>query len=205
MGRPGNRESTGRHRGSKKYKDRLSYLKSALTGIQEYGSNHFCGKLRNDLLMSKSKGIDTTRVAMDKLGRVKVSGIPHRFLPQGGIRLIDNVHVDVFYPQYFRDHADGMLVHRPRVKSRAALNVVNVLPFRHGRNGRTPLTIGGWGFKQGARVLVGGVDCPVKRISRTEIVCIVPAATRGASTVSVSVVVHGQRSTLDRAVLYMNV
>lgn len=186
------------------YQHRLSYFTSAETGIAEYGSAHFCGKLRGDLIMSKYSGFGSLRVRMDKGGQGKVSGIPQRFIDQSGIRVIENVRGDLLFPQYKTKL--GILVDRPRVKSRSLLSVTNALPFRHGRKGGTRLTIGGSGFKKDARVSVGGKNCPVTRASTdsSELECIVPPMT-GGSLVSVTVVVQNQKSTLDRAILYMMV
>lgn len=184
------------------YEHRLSYFSSAETGIQEYASAHFCAKLRDDLIMSKNSGQGSLRVRMDKSGNGKVSSVPHKFVEKSGIRVVENVRGDLLFPQYVGN--GGVLVYRPRVKSTVGLSLTNVLPFRHGRNGGTPLTVGGSGFKEGVIVSVGGEICPAVRVSETEIVCTVPAGT-GGSLVAVGVVVEDQEVTLDRAVLYMKV
>lgn len=182
------------------YEHHLSYFGSAETGIQEYASAHFCAKLRGDLIMSKNSGQGSLRVRMGSNG--KVSGVPHKFVEKSGIRVVENVRGDLLFPQYVKN--DGISVYRPRVKSLIGLTLINVLPFRHGRNGGTPLTVSGSGFKDGVVVSVGGEICPVVRVEETEIECMVPAGT-GGSLVAVSVVVDEQQVTLDRAVLYMNV
>lgn len=184
------------------YEHRLSYFTSAAIGIEEYGSTHFCGKLRGDLILPKYKRGGSLRVRMEG---GKVLGIPpHKLVDQSGIRVIENVRGDLLFPQYLTTL--GIFVYRPRVKSRSVLSVTNALPYRHGRKGGTLLTIGGSGFNENARISVDEENCPVTRVSTdsTEIECIVPPMTAG-TLASVTVAVQNQKSTLDSAILYMMV
>lgn len=184
------------------YEHHLSYFSSAKTGLQEYGSSHFCGKMRGNLVMSKNSGLGTLRLIMNKCNCGKVSGAPREFIPRSGIRVMENIRGDLLFPQY--QGKSGVLVHRPKVNTKATLTITNALPFRHGRHGGTPLTIGGLGFRNGAKVLVGTKNCPVKRLTPSEIECTVPAMKRG-SLVSVTVIIRDLKRTLEQAILYMKV
>lgn len=195
---------TGRKPGGgpppRSYQHRLSYFPSAKTGVREYKSNLFCGKLRGNLIMSKAIGQGTYRLIVNKNGQVQ--GSPFTFAGPSGIRVIENMHGDLFFPKYY---GQGVNVLKAKVPRRTGLFIANALPFRHGRRGGTPITIGGWGFKQGATASVGGKVCKIVNIQARQIICTVPAWSGGSRLVAVIVKVGGQQSTLDEAVRYMSV
>lgn len=182
------------------YQHRLSYFQSAKTGVREYNSNLFCGKLRGNLVMSKSIGEGTYRLVLNKNGQVQ--GAPFRFAGTSGIRVIENMHGDLFFPKYF---GQGVNVLKAIVPTRTGLFISNALPFRHGRGGGTPITIGGWGFKQGVKAFIGRKLCKIDNVQPRQLVCTVPAWTTGSRLVEVSVKIGNQESTLNEAVRYMSI
>lgn len=187
------------------YESPLTLLKSATTGVREYGGNLFCGKLRGDLILSIFKSRKTFRVGLNSDGSYKNG--PSALKAESGIRVEESMHGDLIFPNY----ADSVTYFlRPKVSSKIGLFVTNAIPFRHGRGGGTLLRIGGWGFQSSsssssAVVSVGGKNCPVVSISETEIVCTVPPYSGGSGSVDVSVTVGVSSNTLPKAVLYMSV
>lgn len=183
------------------YVHRLMMIRSPMTGLREYGSNLFCGKLRGDIIMSVYKGRGAFRIRLTEAGGV--NGNSEKMEQQSGLRIEENVHGDLLFPLLF---ASGVHVLRPVIAVRSGLFIVNALPFRHGRAGGTVLTIGGWGFVEGLSANVDGLPCGIESFSSTEIRCTVPAFD-GPSNAPVDVVVAigGLTSILTGAVLYMSV
>lgn len=181
------------------YQRQLSLFNSAKTGVIEYTSNHFCGKLRGNLIMSMNSGQGTYRVPVQSNGQVS-SAPPYRFIPYSGIRVAENERGDLLFPQYF---LKGISVSRPKIRVRSGLFARNALPFRHGRRGGTPVTISGWGFNKEAKVLIGNKVCPIVKASSTEISCTVPPNTASIQLVDVIVRVSQGESVLPDAILYM--
>lgn len=185
----------------RQYMAPMTMIPSAKTGLREYGANLFCGYLRGDLLLSQNIERGTWRVRLDE--KKVVIGSASFFLPRGGIRFEENVYGDMLFARYL--DPSGMFASRPHVRSKNGFFVINALPFRHGRAGGAPLTIGGWGFKSDVRVKIGGTNCPITKSSNTELVCIVPPFKRGSLSKRVFVSQNGYYGVLEGAILYMNV
>lgn len=179
----------------------LALLKSPMTGLREYGSNLFCGKLRGDLILSVYQGVKTYRLERDE--DENVAGKPSELHPISALRVEETVQGSLILPGYLDDI--GVLVLKPKVHSRNGLFVSNALPFRHGRKGGTLLQIGGWGFTENATVSVGNSNCEVIAASSSEIVCQVPPLQGDKLLADVQVSVTSAKSTLEAAVLYMEV
>lgn len=185
------------------YEPVMAMVRSPKTGLREYGSNVFCGKMRGDLIISQLNSRGVTRVVINENGGL--NGNPFELTNNGGLRVEENVHGDLLFPIYGILVPPGILIMKPQLTSRTGLLAVNALPFRHGRAGGTLLTVGGWGFETGASVEVGGTACPVGNVTPTEIVCRVPAHDGIHNSVSVSVTMGEVSSELSGAVLYMDV
>lgn len=182
------------------YEHRLATVKSAMTGLTEYGGNLFCGRMRNNLVMGQYKAFGIWRARLHNDG--SLDGNPEKIFGKGGLRVEENVHGDLIFP---KQNQPGVFVLRPRVSARRGLFISNALPWRHGRAGGSMLTIGGWGFKESAKVLVGGSDCPIVRRTSSEIVCKVPKYVGGKELRTVKVKQGIQVKLLLKAVLYMSV
>lgn len=188
------------------YQKPLAVIPSAKTGFVEYGSNLFCGHVRGDLILSKNSEKGTWRARMNDNG--KLIGKPFQFLGKGGIRVVENVHGSLLFPRYF---GSGVFVNKAVTgQSNGGWHVVNALPWRHGRNGGTRVTIGGWGFadKDEVRVSIGGAACTAVQVNAkgTEVSCRTPSRPgSGQGPYDVTVTQNGASKTLSKAVLYMNV
>lgn len=128
------------------YEHSLATVKSAMTGLTEYGSNLFCGRLRNNLIMSQYKAFGVWRAKLNNDGEGDTE--IDRLARMGGLRVEENVHGDLLFPN---QNKPGIFVLRPKVSDKSGLFVTNALPVRHGHVGGSLLTIGGWGFKRMSR------------------------------------------------------
>lgn len=184
------------------YEPQMQLLKSATTGVREYGGNLFCGKLRGDLILSVYKGRRTYRVLLNSDGSYKEG--PFVINDKSGLRVEETMHGDLIFPNY-QDSVTYVL--KPRIAQKLGVFASNAVPFRHGRNGGTLIRIGGWGFlsNSNASVTVGTKNCPVVELTENEIVCSVPSNLGGSDSVDVTVSVGSATSSLPNAVLYMNV
>ncbi|CDF35614.1 unnamed protein product [Chondrus crispus] len=178
-----------------KYKKAMTTLQSPLTGIGEYRANHFCGKLRGELIMSTYKSGKTWRMGVN--GGAVTSG-PDQLSSDGGITFVENAHGDLIFP---RLSEKDVFVLRPDVTASAGLYVVGAVPFRHGKGGGTEIIVGGGGFGASTTVTIGSKTCVVTKRSAKEMTCTVPAHTSGLK--SLTVVSSGISAELPDAVLYM--
>lgn len=185
------------------YQAPLAMVKSPKTGVREYGGRHFCGKLRNDLIISQMNNRGVWRARLFPNGGL--NGNPFMLQTNGGIRVEENAHGDLLFPKYYDNPTQGLFVMRPKVSAKTGLFAANAIPFRHGRAGGTRLIIGGWGFANGVAVKVGAKTCAIVRVSATEIVCKVPKYSGGSNSVSVTVSLNGAQTVMTKAVLYMSV
>lgn len=183
------------------YEHNLALVQSAVTGVREYGGNVFCGKMRNDLVLSQPNSRGVWRVRLN--GKAEVDGNPFRFSTLSGIRVEESPQGDLLFPKYFDNPTAGIFVMRPQVGNVAGLFAANALPFRQSRGGGGILLIGGFGFNQGVQVSVGSNVCAILRVRPTEIRCRVPAFSDGTDRASVKVVLGEAVSELADAVLYM--
>lgn len=185
------------------YEPALSLVDSPKTGLREYGSNVFCGKMRGDIMLARLKSLGTWRI------RLKRDGLPDgdeiKLHQSGGLRVEENIHGDLIFPKYDPEPSAGIMVLRPRVRATTRLQIKNALPFRHGRAGGTILRVGGTGFTSVSQIYVGQKLCPKVSTSATEISCRVPRFVGGNSLVSLSVRSNGNVQTLSNAILYMTV
>lgn len=181
------------------YKKPLVTVKSPVTGIEGYGSNHFCGKLRGELILSTHKGGNTYRMGVN--GDKTTSG-PDEISPTGGITFVENARGDLIFP---RLTAKKVFVLRPKVGLMASVFVAGAVPFRHGKMGGSMITIGGSNFGADPSVSIGASACVIVRKTDREIVCTVPAASGGALLDLTVTSISGESSTLPKAVLYMEV
>ncbi|CAN8073805.1 unnamed protein product [Agarophyton chilense] len=175
------------------YKGPMATLKSSVTGIGEYGSNHFCGNLRGNIIMSKYRGGNVYRMGVN--GGSKTSG-PDTMAMGGGLSFAENQGGDLIFPKL---DEKKVVVLRPRVVPKTNLYLANAVPWRHGKNGGTTVIIGGQNFGQSPSVTVGGSSCPVTANTDTEITCVVPASSSGPKSIIVSS--GGSSATLFNALL----
>lgn len=182
------------------YEPAIALVKSPKTGFHEYGGNTFCGKLRGTIILANKGVHGTWGIKISENG--KPAADPFEILNVKGIRAEENLHGDIILP----DIDNGFIfVLRPKTRRKLGLEVINALPFRHGKQGGTLIRIGGSGFSQKSTVFIGSKPCKIKSISSTVIACTVPAANRGGQSVSLEVRSNGESQTLSKAVLYMNV
>lgn len=180
------------------YEKPMVTIKSAVTGISEYRANHFCGKLRGELILSTYKDRTTYRMGVN--GDSVTSG-PDAISDNGGLAFVETHNGDLIFAQILEKK---VFVLRPKVSLQASLHISGAIPFRHGKKGGTLINIGGGNFGVLPTVKIGSKSCTVKRSSETEIVCVVPPNKRGLEDLSVTSS-KGERATLPDAVLYMNV
>lgn len=178
------------------YEPPMAIVRSSVTGLHEYRADHFCGKLRGDLLLSSYRGRTTWRMGVN-LGR-KTSG-PDVISNTGGIQLVEDEHGVLLFPRYV---LKTVTVFKPKVSAPISLKVVGVHPWRLRIQGGVPLFIGGYNFAPDATVRVGSGDCRVTQVSTRSITCIAPPAA-GNILVDVTVFAAGQQATLTEAVRYM--
>lgn len=182
------------------YKEQMALLTSAVTGIGDYLANHFCGRLRGELILSAYKGDPTYRMGVDKGA---VTSAPSQLSAEGGITFVENAHGDLIFPRLSKMK---VVVLRPDTSARADLFVAGAVPFRHGLAGGTTLTIGGQNFGMDPSVTVGAHACVILTSSKTEIKCTVPAGASAGTAADVTVnSIEGETDTLSKAVLYMKV
>lgn len=182
------------------YEHNMGLFRSPMTGLREYASNLFCGKLRGDFILSRYKGQATFRVR--RLANGSIEGGMEQISETGGMRVEENARGDLIFPRY---QEAGINVLRPKVATNDGLFVANAVPLRHGREGGKVLTVGGWGFGSGTRVFVGSQECVIQNIFPKEILCIVPAFVDDSELVDVKVERNGVDSVLPGAVMYMSV
>lgn len=179
------------------YHKAMTMVTSAATGINEYQANHFCGKLRGNLIISSFKNKPTYRMGVDK---GSVTREPEQISPNGGIGFVVNARGDLIFPQY---QNQNLFVLRPDVSPQATLFIAGAVPFRHGKKGGTLINIGGNNFGVMPAVKIGSKKCTVTRSSDTEITCKVPPNSGGPKSLSVTSA-SGESDTLPDAVLYMS-
>lgn len=171
---------------------------SAVTGVGEYGANHFCGALRGELLLSAYKGGTTWRMSVE--GNNKISG-PDELAPRGGLSFVENAHGQLIFPRLTKKI---VFVLDPKISGNSTVFLYGAVPFRHGVNGGTRLTLGGSNFGTMPAVWVGSNRCDVIDKTHREIVCTVPKGSPGELMDVRVVPVEGGESVLKEAVLYMN-
>lgn len=180
------------------YRSSLALVPSSVTGIHEYRGNHFCGKLRGDLLLSAYKGGVTYRMTVV---HDKVLVDPYQLIKEGGLSFVENAHGELIFPQYQKKNIHVLT---PRVTRSTQLSITGLAPFRHGLKGGTLLTIGGTGFVTGITASIDGKTCAIRYWTSVELQCVVPAMSSGGPY-DVSVKVEKTEVVLKNAVLYMNV
>ena len=178
------------------YKESLRTLESSVTAIGEYRANHFCGKLKNELILSTYEGGSTYRMGVQK-NRL-LSG-PDELSKVGGIAFVEDAHGNLIFPMLAQQK---VRVLKPR-SNVAGVFVAGVAPWRHGRSGGSLMTIGGSNFGASVTVNVGSAKCDIIRAHDREIVCRVPPG-RGLKDVVVKRD-DGEEGVAEEAVLYMNV
>lgn len=183
------------------YEHNIAKLKSPITGLREYGSNLFCGKLRGDFILSIYQGVNTLRLERNNNG--DVTGKPSLLHPNSALRVEETAHGSLIMPGYLDNI--GVVVLKPRVHNRDGLFAANALPFRHGQAGGTLLLVGGWGFQGNVTVSVGAGTCDLVRVSSSEILCRVPPFQGSKLLVNVQVSLQTSKTVLEDAVLYMEV
>lgn len=178
------------------YEPPMALVRSSITGVNEYRSDHFCGKLRGDLLLSSYRGRTTWRMGVN-LGR-KTSG-PDVISNTGGIQFIEDEHGNLLFPRYVLKTVTAF---KPKASAPVSLKVVGVHPWRVRVQGGVPIYIGGYNFAAGATVRVGNGDCRVTELTSRTITCVAPPAS-GSILVDITVSVAGQSATLTEAIRYM--
>ncbi|CAN8070655.1 unnamed protein product [Agarophyton chilense] len=179
------------------YKQAMATVKSSVTGIGEYRSDHFCGALRGDIIMSTHKGGTIYRMGVN--GGSKTSG-PDGLASGGGTAFIENAHGDLIFPML---REKRVFVLRPKVSTKGGIYIANAVPWRHGKAGGTSVVIGGQNFGASPSVTIAGSPCPVSTSSDKEIICKVPSSSAGLKDVVVNT--SAGSATLSNAILYMNV
>lgn len=179
------------------YKPPMETMQSPLTGIAEYRAGHFCSKLKGDLILSAYKNGKTFRMGVD--GGKKTSG-PDQISPNGGITFVENSRGDLIFP---RLSEKDIFVLRPKISAQTGLYISGAIPFRHGKNGGTTITVSGFNFGPNPKVSIGSKSCQILSKSNTDIKCKVPPHTQGAK--NIQVVAGSESATLQKAVLYMQV
>lgn len=182
----------------KSYRPPVTLIPSSVTGILEYRGNHFCGRLRGDLLLAAYKGGSTYRMSVAK---EKALVRPYQVFKETGLSFVENAHGELVFPQFTKKNINVM---KPRVTASTRLSIVGLAPFRFGLKGKSLLTIGGNGFAPGTTAFIGGKTCVIRAWTSVELQCTVPAMSSGGQY-DVSVKVNGSVATLKNAVLYMNV
>lgn len=181
------------------YRRPITLLTSSVTAIRQYRSNHFCGALRGDLILSTFRNGRTYRLGVS--GNTRTSP-PEVISSSGGITFVENAQGDLIFP---RLTMNNILVLRPVQGAKAGLFISGAAPMRHGRAGGTLIVVGGNNFGLLPSVFVGDLPCHVIISSNTQISCSIPANPQGG-LVSLSVhTLEGERQSLSEAVLYMSV
>lgn len=181
------------------YRPPLALLDSGgVTGILQYSSNHFCGALRGDLLVSRFRGRETVRVSTD--GRTMQQVSPH-----GGIAAVEDHFGNVILVRLNVMRIDAL---RPVVTApiEGALMLVGAAPRRHSMRGGSWLLIGGYNFADGVRVFIGENECADVEVRSTrEVRCRVPRRTQWwlDSATEVRVTLGNLESVLPQGMLYM--
>lgn len=178
------------------YKKPMTTVQSPITGIAAYRGNHFCGKLRGELILSAYKNGKTLRMGVN--GPSLTSG-PDQLSSNGGITFVENAQGDLIFPRLSQKN---VFVLRPQVSVQADLFIAGVVPFRHGKAGGTKIIIGGSNFGSAPSVKIGTKTCAVLKSSDNEITCTVPPNDGGPKPLTVTVG-SGKIATLSDAVLYM--
>lgn len=178
------------------YKKPMTTIQSPITGVAEYRANHFCGKLRGELILSAYKNGKTFRMGVN--GPSVTSG-PDELSPNGGITFVENAHGDLIFPRLSQKN---VFVLRPQVTPPTDLFIAGVVPFRHGKAGGTKIIIGGSNFGSAPSVNIGTKACNVLKSSNSEITCTVPSYSGGMQSVTVTAGA-GKSAVLPNAVLYM--
>lgn len=185
------------------YEHRIALLTSPMTGLREYGSNIFCGKMRGNLVVSRYKATKSVRYerSIDG-GPIDTTGT--QLTNTGGLRVDENHVGMLLYPKLYEP---GVNVLVPQIASRAGLAIINVVPWRHARKGKTVMRIGGWGFgsdKSAVNVFVGGRKCKTLFAAFDFVTCKTPKWAGGAQQVDLKIVVGGAETIMPNAILYMN-
>lgn len=187
----------------KRYRHQVALLESPVTGLLEYGGNHFCASLRGNLIFSKLKARGTFTTAVND------NGIPvetaYMLSMDGGLSVVEDSSGALVFGKFVANPTDGFIVLKPRVSVTSKLLVWNAVPYRHGMKGGTKIHIGGNGFTSNAVVRIGGKLCSIVKISTISIVCKVPSKSRASSLADLTVEVATASVTLKNAVLYMTV
>lgn len=184
------------------YQASIALLTSPVTGVMEYGGNEFCGKLRGNMIFSYLRR-NTLTAATQSNGDLSENA--YQLSNLGGITTVEDSSGSVIIARFDNDNTAGFIVLKPTVNNLSGLYISGAVPFRHGRRGGTQLHIAGRGFTTSTSVQVGPNACQQVSSTANKIVCKVPAYTKGAYSVSVSVKEGVNTATLPNAVLYMQV
>lgn len=191
-----------------KYKRHIDLVNASVTGVVEYTAQHFCGKMRGDLVLSTFLGGTTWRVrktANDhKIAREVLA------LDEGGIALVQDVQGNLVFVRFFKN---DVVVLKPQVSLPKAgeVHVRAVSPTRLGRSGGQLLYIGGFGLGKARGVRVGKAACDIDmKMSAGNgrlLVCKAPSrAKAGCDVCSVTVLtdISGKgRRVLNKALSFM--
>lgn len=179
------------------YSAPMALVRSSVTGVNEYRADHFCGKLRGDLILSSYQGKTTWRMGVN-LG--KTSSGPDVISNTGGIQFTEDEQGLLLFPRYVQK---TITVFQPVVNAPVSLKVVGVHPWRIRRGGGVKLFIGGYNFANGVSVTVGSSSCTVISVSSRSIVCTAPPVSGSDVLVDVTVSLGSISSTLAESVRYM--
>lgn len=180
------------------YLPAIRLLPSSVTGLGEYGSSHFCGKLRGDLILSSYRGRRTWRM---KVSGGKLLNGPSIVSRTGGIQFVEDMHGNLIFPRLTEKI---VTVFTPKVTVPSTLTIVGVWPWRHRREGGSKIYIGGYNFADDARVYINGVSCPLIQDGRSdrEITCVVPRKSGTRHLVDIKIIQTGEETQLPNAILY---
>lgn len=178
------------------YVSPIRITQSSATTIGEYGASHFCSELRGDILISTYRGRKTWRM---RLADGKLLSGPEVISATGGIQFVEDMHGNLIFP---RLSEKMVTVFKPKVTTPVTMTVVGVWPRRHNRNGGSTIFIGGYNFKNGAKVTIGNKACSSVKVTDREIQCKVPKRTGNGNLSDLKVTDSSGESTLTNAVLY---
>lgn len=186
---------------SSNYKGPITMVAASATSVNEYGANHFCGKMRGDLVISTFRGITTWRVKLQ--GNINKDS-PEVLSQSGGLAFVEDVFGNLIFPRF---STKGVDVLKPIVSKQNGLKIIGVSPKWHRRQGGSSLFVGGMGFSNSAtQVWVGKVQCGSVNVEKGGrlLNCKMPARSlAGANLVNVKVIVGGKQRILNKAVAYM--
>lgn len=182
------------------YKSPIQVLPTGgITGIVQYRSTHFCGKMAGRLVLSKYVGRPTYQVELGAKDKLITSA--EQISNVGGIAIVEDHLGNLIMPVYSEKKFNVL---RPVFKVSSSITAFGAAPLRHPKGGKSFLFVGGSNFAKGVKVYVGSLACTnVRVLTKSQLKCRVPARPSGRSrTVDVSVVYEGVTSTIPDALLY---